>query len=56
MTTIEWYKSLSVQQKVNLKDCAILICGLSWDDMSIFFNMREKLNILHRKLIIEGLI
>lgn len=56
MTPIEWYKSLSVHYKVNLKECAVFICGMSWDNMSIFFDMREKLDILHEKLIIEGLI
>jgi len=51
---MNWYKNLSIDQKINLKECCNLIIGLTWKEMSLIFSMPEILDILHRKLQIEG--
>jgi len=56
MEAIEWYKSLSLNQKFGLKECAVLICGMKWEHFSIIFSPRERINILYDKLKLEGII
>lgn len=51
---MKWYKTLTVQQKINAKECFILLCGVSWSDIGIILNMRERLNIMEEKLKLEG--
>ena len=51
---MEWYKSLTIEQKINLKDCAGLIVGMTWEDMGKLFSFTERINILHNKLQLEG--
>lgn len=53
---MNWYKSLSVQQRINLKECCVLIVGASWEQLGLFFNMRERIEILETKLKMEGLL
>ncbi len=49
-----WYKSLSISQKLGLKEVSILICGMKWEDFTILFSPRQRIDILHEKLKIEG--
>ena len=51
---LAWYKSLTIEQKINLKDCAKLIVGMTWEDMGKLFSFTERINILHNKLQLEG--
>jgi|LakMenE01Jun11ns_1017448.scaffolds.fasta_scaffold8823730_1 hypothetical protein len=53
---LQWYKSLSLNQKIALKECSHLICGMKWEDFTILFSQRERIAILHQKLKLEGLI
>ncbi len=50
-TAITWYKSLSLNQKMALKEVSVLICGMKWEDFNILFTPRERLEILHNKLM-----
>ena len=52
--SISWYKSLSLNQKMALKEVSVLICGMKWEDFNLLFGPRERLEILHRKLMLEG--
>ena len=52
---ISWYKSLSINQKIALKEISELICGMKWEDFNSLFSPRERLAILHNKLRLEGL-
>jgi len=54
VNTIEWYKSLSLNQKQGLKEMSAAICGMKWEDFNILFTPRERINMLHYKLLIEG--
>ena len=49
-----WYKKLTINQKINLKDCCEELTGITWDDMGKLFNFRERINILYDKLRLEG--
>jgi hypothetical protein len=54
LPAVSWYKSLSLNQKMALKEVSALICGMKWEDFNILFSPRERLEILHNKLILEG--
>ncbi len=54
LPTVSWYKSLSLNQKMALKEVSALICGMKWEDFNILFSPRERLEILHNKLMLEG--
>jgi hypothetical protein len=54
LPAVSWYKSLSLNQKMALKEVSALICGMKWEDFNILFSPRERLEILHNKLMIEG--
>jgi len=51
---MEWYKNLDINQKINLKDCTLLLCGVEWEALSLLFNFRERVEIVYNKLKIEG--
>jgi hypothetical protein len=54
LPAVNWYKSLSLNQKMALKEFSALICGMKWEDFNILFSPRERLEILHNKLMLEG--
>lgn len=54
LPAVSWYKSLSLNQKMALKEVSELICGMKWEDFNILFTPRERLEILHNKLMLEG--
>lgn len=54
LPAVSWYKSLSLNQKMALKEVSVLICGMKWEDFNILFSPRERLEILHNKLMLEG--
>ena len=51
---MEWYKSLTIEQRINLKSLSEEICGLKYDILISIFGMRETIEILHNKLKLEG--
>ena len=54
LPAVIWYKSLSINQKIRLKEVSSLICGMKWEDFNILFTPQERIEILHNKLIKEG--
>lgn len=50
MTSIEWFKSLNVNQRIGLKEITIDIVGMSWSSFNILFTPSERLNIIYNKL------
>ena len=54
LPAVSWYKSLSLNQKMALKEVSALICGMKWEDFNLLFSPRERLQILHNKLILES--
>jgi hypothetical protein len=53
---LDWYKNLSIEQKIQLKELSELISGIKWEDFTIIFTPRERLEILFTKLLDEGII
>ncbi len=51
---MEWYKKLSIQQKINLKELSKQICGVEYKLLISLFGMRTTLELLYNKLKIEG--
>ena len=39
---MEWYKSLNIEQKINLKDCCSLIVGMVWKEMSLLGKIKKQ--------------
>lgn len=53
MKSLEWYKSLSLEQRFYLKEKTASICGLDWKDFTILFSPRERIEIIYNKLFID---
>jgi hypothetical protein len=51
---LNWYKKLTPNQKINLRDIAVDLVGITWEQMGLLFSVKERINILHNKLKIEG--
>lgn len=51
---LQWYKSMTVDQRINLKESCIDIVGYSWEWLGLLFTMKEILILLRDKLIMEG--
>ena len=51
---MEWYKTLDINQKINLKDCCKMICGMTYSQLRLLFSMSEIIDLLHNKLKLEG--
>jgi len=53
MRATEWYKSLPIMNKIGLKEATVLLVGMEWKDFNILFTPRERIEIIHQKLLIE---
>jgi hypothetical protein len=51
---LSWYKSLTLHQRLALKELSVSICGMKWEDFTILFSPRERIDILYQKLKMEG--
>jgi len=53
---MDWWKTLTIHQKINAKECFELLCGEKWESLSFMFSIRERVEIMYNKLEIEGLL
>lgn len=51
---MKWYKTLTIQQRINLKDLSETICGVRYDFLIEMFGMRDTIELIHNKLKLEG--
>ena len=51
---MDWYKTLDINQKINLKECSKMICGMTYNQLRLLFSMPEIIELLHNKLKVEG--
>jgi len=51
---LEWYKKLTIDQKIGLKECAYLLTGMKWEDYTLLFTPRQRVELLYDKLKLEG--
>lgn len=54
--SIIWYKSLSIFQKISLKELSGSICGVPFEVLSNLFGLRGAISLLHEKLVLEKII
>ena len=48
---MDWYKTLNIHERINMKEIFIIACGVSWSDLSFLFSMGERIEILYSKLV-----
>ena len=53
---MKWYRSLSINQRINAKGCFVLACGISWEDLAFMLTMRERIEVIYKKLVSEGIL
>lgn len=51
---MDWYKTLTIQQKINLKNLCELICGIKYNLLIKIFGMKQTIELIHQKMILEG--
>lgn len=51
---MNWYKTLTIEQRINLKDLSESICGVKYADLIRLFGMKHTIELLHQKLKLEG--
>ena len=56
LAAVNWYRSLTIQQKLALKELSQDICGFSWRLLGEIFTPRERIELLHQKLQMEGFV
>lgn len=53
---MNWYSTLTIHQKINAKECFVLLMGLDFQKIGCLFSFKERLNQMEEKLKIEGLL
>lgn len=51
---MKWYLTLTIDQKINLKELFVLITGIDWVMAGLLFSFTERISLVHEKLKIEG--
>jgi len=51
---LSWYKSLRLNQKINMRSLAKEITGFDFNSLIRIFGFRQSIGLIHQKLIIEG--
>jgi hypothetical protein len=51
---MKWYRSLSREQKLNIRECFEMAIGQSLNSMMRLFTFSECMDILYQKLKLEG--
>jgi hypothetical protein len=51
---MNWYKKLTIEQKINLKELSESICGIRYTTLINLFGMRQTIELLHFKLQLEN--
>lgn len=53
---MKWYKTLSLNQRINAKECFVLATGIDFQKINFLFDFRERINLLYNKLVKEQII
>ncbi len=51
---MEWYKTLTIEQRINLKELCESICGITFVMLVRLFGLRDAIEIIYNKLKLEG--
>lgn len=52
--SIDWYKQLDMNQKINLKEITDILCGMPYQFMVKILGFKEAIHQIHMKLRAEG--
>ncbi len=52
--SMDWYKTLDMNQRINLKELTDIICGMPFTFMVKVFGLKEAIFHIHSKMRIEG--
>lgn len=53
---LKWYKTLTLNQRINLKDSFEMLCGVGFQELNFMLSLRERITLMYSKLIREGII
>lgn len=53
---MKWYRNLSINQKINVKSCFELACGIKFESLGFMFSFSERIEMLYKKLLMEKII
>jgi hypothetical protein len=53
---MKWYKTLTIEQRINLKELSETICGIKYIYLVKLFGMRDAIELLYSKLKLEEII
>lgn len=51
---MNWYKTLSIHQRINLKILTVNLCGMPFDFLIKILGFKTTIEALHQKLQLEG--
>ena len=51
---MKWYLTLSIQQRINLKELYSTITGIDFAAAGLLFSFRERIELVYEKLKMEG--
>lgn len=51
---MEWYQTLTINQRITLKDFYPLVVGASFHELGRLFTLRQRIEIIYEKLKLEG--
>jgi len=53
---MDWYKSLDINHKIAAKECFVLAFGVEFEKLAFMLTLKERINMLHEKLVAEGIL
>ena len=53
---MKWYKQLSKERKLHIREVFELACGIPLNAAITFFSFSECMDLLHQKLELEGIL
>jgi len=51
---MDWYSKLSIDQKINVKDLFMILCGVEWGEFGFILPFPERIEIIYNKLLKVG--
>tara|TARA_R110000868_G_C10370769_1_gene718341 strand:- start:137 stop:301 length:165 start_codon:yes stop_codon:yes gene_type:complete len=51
---MSWYKTLSIEQRINLRIVCVDLCGVEFSALTKLLGLRMTIEAIHQKLKLEG--
>ena len=49
--SLKWWRSITVMQRIILKEHYHLICGVGWQEVGFIIDLRTRIDLLYNKLL-----